>query len=146
MFQNPDQHHEQWRAQIIDAHPRNGESGAYSTERDAATRVLTSDYCLITIVAGLVPGRHIAFLGGLDTKGTQGATLFATSNFGVEQLVRALGADSASPAGGPPVFQALVRVRLAKGYQVLDTELIALHPMPTPNPSHPKPGPVPAQR
>jgi hypothetical protein len=146
VFQNPDQHHEQWRAQIINAHPRNGESIAYSTERDAATRVLTSDYCLITIVAGLVPGRYIAFLGGLDTKGTQGATLFATSKFGVEQLVRALGTDSAPHAGDVPVFQALVRVRLAKGYQVLGAELTALHPMPTANPSRPKPDQVPAQR
>jgi hypothetical protein len=145
VFQNPDQHHEQWRAQIIDVHPRNGESSAYSTERDSATRVLTSDYSLITIAPGVVPGRSIAFLGGLDTKGTQGATLFATSSFGVEQLVRVLGAENGSSTG-PLAFQALVRVRLAKGYQVLGAELTAVHPMPTANASHPKTSPVPESR
>ncbi len=145
VFQNPDQHHEQWRAQIIDAHPRNGESSAYSTERDATTRVLTSDYSLITIAPGVVPGRSIAFLGGLDTKGTQGATLFATSSFGIEQLVRVLGNENGSSTG-PLAFQALVRVRLAKGYQVLGAELTAVHPMPTANAPHPKTGPVSGSR
>jgi hypothetical protein len=145
VFQNPDQHHEQWRAQIIDAHPRSGESGTYSTERDAATRVLTSDYSLITIAPGVVPGRSIAFLGGLDTKGTQGATLFATSSFGIEQLVRVLGTENGPPIS-PLAFQALVRVRLAKGYQVLGAELTAVHPMPTANVSHPKTGPAPERQ
>lgn len=142
VFQNPDQHHEQWRAQIIDAHPRNGESSTYGTERDATTRVLTSDYSLITIAPGVVPGRFIAFLGGLDTKGTQGATLFATSSFGIEQLVRVLGPENGSSTG-PPSFQALVRVHLAKGYQVLGAELTAVHRIPTTNPSHPKTGSIP---
>jgi hypothetical protein len=141
VFQNPDLHHEQWRAQIINAHPKSGESGSYATERDAATRVLTSDFCLITIAPGVVPGRSIAFLGGLDTKGTQGATLFATSNFGVEQLDHALGTENASSTG-PLAFQALIRVRLAKGYQVLGAELTAVHPMPTTNPPYPKAGPA----
>ena len=145
VFQNPDQHREQWRAQIINAHPRNGETSAYSTERDAATRVLTSDYSLITIAPGVVPGRSIAFLGGLDTKGTQGATLFATSTFGIEQLVRVLGTENGSSTS-PLDFQALVRVRLAKGYQVLGAELTAVHPMPTTNPSHSKAGPVSESR
>lgn len=146
IFQNPDQRHEQWRAQIINAHPKPGESGAYGTERDPDTRVLASDFSLITIVPGVVPGRYIIDLGGLDTKGTQGATMFATSSFGVEQLTRALAADNALPAGGPATFQALVRVRLAKGYQVLDAELTSLHPIAATNSSRPKAGAVTAQQ
>jgi hypothetical protein len=142
VFQNPDQRHEQWRAQIINAHPKPGESGAYGTERDHDTRVLASDFSLITIAQGVVPGRYIADLGGLDTKGTQGATTFATSSFGVEQLNRALGANNALPASGPPIFQALVRVQLAKGYQVLGAELTSLHPMPEANTQRPNAGAV----
>ncbi len=145
VFQNPDQRHEQWRAQIINAHPKPGEPGTYSTERDPDTRVLTSDYSLITIVPGVVPGRYIADLGGLDTKGTQGAMMFATSSFGVEQLMHALGTDNAAPGGGPPTFQALVRVRLAKGYQVLGAELTSLHPMQTANSSRSAAGPAAVQ-
>jgi hypothetical protein len=145
VFQNPDQRHEQWRAQIINAHPRAGESATYGTERDTDTRVLTSDYSLITIMPGVVPGHYIADLGGLDTKGTQGATMFATSTLGVEQLTRALGGVNVSPGGGPPLFQALVRVRLAKGYQVLGADLISLHPMPVASSSRSQPGAVAAQ-
>ncbi len=130
VFQNPDQRQEQWRAQIINAHPKPGEPPAYGTERDSDTRVLISDYSLITIMPGVVPGRYIADLGGLDTKGTQGATMFITSTPGIEQLTRALGSDDGPLSSGPPMFQALVRVRLAKGYQVLGAELTSLHRMP----------------
>ncbi len=137
VFQNPDQRQEQWRAQIINAHPKAGEPTTYGTERDSDTRVLISDYSLITIMPGVVPGRYIADLGGLDTKGTQGATMFVTSAPGIEQLTRALGSDNVPLSGGPPIFQALIRVRLAKGYQVLGAELTSLHPMPAAGSSHP---------
>jgi hypothetical protein len=42
-FSNPDQHHEQWRAQIVNSRPGKGEAAVYGTERDPASRVLTSD-------------------------------------------------------------------------------------------------------
>lgn len=127
-FENPDSRHEQWRAQILNAHPRVNESSTYRTERDPTTQVLTADYSLITIQPSIVPGRYIAILGGLDTTGTEGATMFATSRPGVEQLSKALAASGESSAKGEtPVFQALVRVRLGKGYQVLGAELIAVH-------------------
>ena len=146
VFQNPDQRQEQWRAQIINAHPKPGESGSYGTERDPDTRVLTSDYSLITIMPGVVPGRYIADLGGLDTKGTQGATMFATSTTGVEQLTGALGSGNGPVGGGPPIFQALIRIRLAKGYQVLGAEMTSVHPMPGAAPLHPRPGSVAVRR
>jgi hypothetical protein len=135
-FRNPDQRHEQWRAQIIDAHPAPGGTAVYNTERDASTRMLTTDYSLITITSGVYPGRHIAFLGGLDTKGTQGATMFATSASGIEQIDRALADHAAANHGGTVVFQALVRVKLAKGYQVLGAELITLRPLSPAGPPH----------
>lgn len=143
VFDNPDQHHEQWRAQITNTHPRPGEAASYGTERDPDTRVLTSDHGLISIVPGMVPGRYIVDLGGLDTRGSQGATRFATTEFGVDQIMHALG--SGIPSSGPPIFQALVRVRLAKGYQVLKTELVALHPIPAARASHTRAADLPAQ-
>jgi len=145
VFQNPDQRREQWRAQIIDAHTKGSESANYSTERDHDTRVLISDYSVVTIMPGVVTGRYIADIGGLDTKGTQGAAMFVTSTVGIEQLARELGSDAMPAGGGPPLFQALVRVRLAKGYQVLGAELTSLHPMPSPGSSHTNPSAVPAQ-
>jgi hypothetical protein len=134
-FENPDSRHEQWRAQILNAHPETGENSTYRTERDATSQVLKTDYSLISIQPGVVPGRYIAVLGGLDTKGTEGATMFATSKPGVEELSKALAALGESGAKGEtPVFQALVRVHLEKGYQVLDADLMAVHKFHSQNP------------
>ena len=127
-YQNPDQRHEQWRAQILDNQPRPGEARSYGTERDATTEALKADYSLITIAPGVVPGRTIAILGGLDTKGTGGAMVFATSQFGVQKLNAILGDGMKSEKDTLPPFQALVRVNLAKGCQVIGTDLIAVHP------------------
>jgi len=128
IFKNPDSRHEQWRAQIINTHPRSNEEAAYRTERNETTRVLEGDYSLITIAPGVVPGRYIAILGGLDTKGTEGATMFATSNEGIEELTTARAAAGEKDAKDEiPVFQALVHVRLAKGYQVLGADLTTVH-------------------
>jgi hypothetical protein len=129
-YQNPDQHREQWRAQILNAHPHAGEASAYRTERDATSQVLQADYSLITIAPGVTPGRSIAILGGLDTKGTEGATMFATSKFGVERLQKALDGFGDTHKGDLTPFQALVRVQLAKGYQVLDAHLMSVHSLP----------------
>jgi hypothetical protein len=127
-FENPDSRREEWRAQILNAHPRADENSTYHTERDPTTQVLKTDYSLISIQPGVVPGRYIAILGGLDTKGTEGATMFATSRPGVEDLSKALAAAGESDARGEtPVFQALVRVRLEKGYQVLEADLLTVH-------------------
>jgi hypothetical protein len=135
-FENPDSRREQWRAQILNAHPRAGENSTYRTERDSLSQVLKTDYSLISIQPGVVPGRYIAVLGGLDTKGTEGATMFATSRPGVEELSRALAAlGEAGAKSGTPVFQALVRVRLGKGYQVLEADLMAVHKFHSQNPS-----------
>ena len=136
-FQNPDSRREQWRAQIVNAHPAAGESSVYHTERDPDTQVLTRDYSLISIQPGVVAGRKIAVLGGLDTKGTEGVTRFITSRSGVEQLSTALAAKGLPVTNGGsagrdsmPWFQALVLVHLEKGDQVLSTELAAIHPLP----------------
>jgi hypothetical protein len=136
-FQNPDAHREQWRAQILNAHPEANESAAYHTERVPDTQVLKMDYSLISIQPGVVEGRNIAVIGGLDTKGTEGATRFITSRSGVESLSTALAAKKLTlPGAGSssknpmPWFQALVLVHLEKGDQVLSTELASVHPFP----------------
>ena len=127
-FDNPDSRHEQWRAQILNAHPRANESPAYHTERDPVTQVLKTDYGLMSIQPGVVPGRYIAVLGGLDTKGTEGVAMFATSKLGVEQLSKVLADSEISAAKGEtPLFQALIRSHLEKGYQVLQADLMAVH-------------------
>lgn len=133
-FKNPDSRHEQWRAQIVNSHPRANETSSYGTERDPNTEALKTDYSLITIQSGVIPGRYIAVLGGLDTTGTEGATLFATSRPGIEDLTRVLAGSGVSGAKGEmPLFQALIRVRLEKGYDVLGATLVAVHGLPSQN-------------
>ena len=127
-FRNPDARLEQWRADILNAKPIGQEAASYRTERDPVTHVLKVDYALVSIQPGVVSGRHIAMLGGLDTTGTEGATMYATSRSGVEEMQRALKAsDRSGTAGEMPQFQALLRVQLEKGYEVLGASLVALH-------------------
>jgi hypothetical protein len=131
-FKNPDSRHEQWRAQIVNSHPRANEVLAYGTERDPSTAALMTDYSLITIQSGVIPGRYIAVLGGLDTTGTEGATLFATSRSGIEDLTRVLASSGVfGTKGETPLFQALIRVRLEKGYDVLGANLVSVHGLPS---------------
>lgn len=130
-FKNPDSLLEQWRGQIVDAHPHANEATSYRTERDPNTQVLKADYALITIQPGIIPGRYIVDLGGLDTTGSEGAVLYATSTQGIEELSRSLaGFEKSGVKNGFPTFQALLRVRLEKGYDVLGASLVTVHKIP----------------
>jgi hypothetical protein len=127
-FKNPDTRLEQWRGMIVNAHPRANEAAIYHTERDPVTQVLKTDYSLISIQPGVVAGRYIATLGGLDTTGTEGAILFATSRSSMDDLNKALAGLGESPAkDSPALFQALLSVQLEKGYEVLGTSLVTVH-------------------
>ncbi|QNI38193.1 hypothetical protein [Edaphobacter albus] len=137
-YSNPDQHHEQWRAQILNAHPRDGEASSYHTERDANTKALTADFGIVTIAPGVTPGRSIAIIGGLDTKGTEGAAMFVTSKYGIERLSKALSDPGDKGKKDLTPFQALVHVRLAKGYQVLGADLISVHRVQAANMGNPQ--------
>lgn len=122
----------QWRGFIANAHPRPNEAPAYHTERDPNTQVLSADYSLITIQPGIVPGRYIADFGGLDTTGSEGAILYATSQPGVEELTRAIQFQGDSGDKRPfPIFQAVLKVRLEKGYDVLGVTLVTVHTLPS---------------
>ena len=114
--------HDLWGGRIVDTHPQGNEAnrlsdGARPRNRNTESRLCTD----LSFQPGIVPGRHIVNLGGLDTKGMEGAVLLATSKSGVEDLSRALSEiKQANPKDKIPSFQALLRVNLEKGYQVLD--------------------------
>lgn len=134
-FENPNGRLEQWRGMIVNAHPRPNEASVYRTERDPNTKVLKADYSLITVQPGIVPGRYIVDLGGLDTTGSEGAVLFATSRQGVEALAQAIPLPANPNLNGAfPSFQALLRVSLDKGYDVLGATLLTVHPL-SPSPA-----------
>ena len=135
-FKNPDSHLEGWRAEITNAHPQAGEETAYHTEREPVTQALKIDYGIVS-VQSVVTGRHIAMLGGLDTTGTEGATMFATSTTGAEELLKAAALTSDHKGTGEmQQFQVLVKVRLEKGYEVLGASLVGMHKIAPANSSH----------
>lgn len=132
-FKDFDTRLEQWRGIIQNAHPRANEASTYRTERDPNTQVLKADYSLITIQPGIVPGRYIADFGGLDTTGSEGAILYATSGPGVDELTKAIQFQAGDPRPFP-VFQALLKVQLEKGYDVVGVNLVAVHRLPSTGP------------
>ena len=134
-FKDFDTRLEQWRGTIENVHPRPGEASTYHTERDQNTQVLKADYSLITIQPGIVPGRYIADFGGLDTTGSEGAVLFATSGPGIDELNKAIQfQENNSDKRTFPVFQALLRVQLEKGYDVVGVNLLTVHMLPSTGP------------
>src|SRR5258708_35511476 len=46
-FENPDSRREQWRAQILNAHPRADENSTYCTKRDPTIQGLNTAYSLL---------------------------------------------------------------------------------------------------
>ena len=64
--------------------------------------------------------------------------MVATSASGIEQIEKALAAPASTNHENPIAFQALVRVKLAKGYQVLGAELVAVRPLAPSNASQVK--------
>lgn len=131
-FVAPDLNHEIWGGRIVNLHPSSGQAAEYQTERDPKTGVLKSDFSLFSVQPGILPGHFIVVMGGLDTKGTEGSALYATSISGVEELSKALAAAGLdSEKRFSPGFQALLRVHLENGYQVLDTSLVNVHPLPS---------------
>ena len=130
LFSGPLSSRDPWSNEIVNGKPRVGEQTKYATVRDPITHVLQEDYALVSFQPGVNPEHQIAILGGIDTTGTEGAALLVTSKAGVEQLTNALSQDRAmAESQRTRSFQALVRVDVKKGYQVLGSQLITVHPV-----------------
>jgi hypothetical protein len=130
LFEGPVSSHDPWSNQIVNSQPRSGDQSKYTTIRDPVTHVLEQDYAVVSFQPGITPEHQIAILGGIDTTGTEGAALLVTSKAGVEELSDALARVSSAPQTGKDrAFQALVRVDVKKGYQVIDSNLVTIHPL-----------------
>ena len=125
VFGKAEGRHEAWDREIINLHPRLTEAATYQTERDPVTDVLSADYSLVSVQPGIMPDRFIVTLAGLDTTGTEGAAIFATSTAGIQ----AIKSRSKFAAKELQKNHALVRVNLAKGSEVLGSSLITVHPL-----------------
>jgi hypothetical protein len=130
IYELPEVNDELWNGRIVNRRPLPGEAPFYKTERDKATQTVKEDYALITVQPGIVPGHYIAVVGGLDTSGSSGATEFLTSPSGIAELTARLTSLGEKKLDGqPPVFQALIKVDLENGLDVLRFHLLAVHPI-----------------
>jgi hypothetical protein len=126
-FIDPDGPIESWHARIQDLHPAPSEPPYYQTERNAPRGGLTADYALMSLQPG-IEGRHrILVLGGLDTEGTKGATMFITSASGLDSLARSVNKPSSAQAPPMSPFQSIIKVDLQNGRDVLGIHLLATH-------------------
>lgn len=105
---------------IVSQHPKPGESGVYFASPSGAR--LTEDYAVVGLVPGIGSGRFVMILAGTTTFGTQGAVEFVCRQDSVEKLLRAMPESGAGPI---KPFEALVRVKVARGVPV-GTELVAM--------------------
>jgi hypothetical protein len=130
LFSGPSSSRDPWSNEIVNGKPRQGEQTEYATVRDPITHVLQEDFAMVSFQPSVTPEHQIAILGGIDTTGTEGAALLVTSKAGVEELTKALSQDRATARSQRTrSFQALVRVDVKKGYQVLGAQLITVHPL-----------------
>lgn len=120
-FRRPESSPTLWRGKIVDV--RNP-SQYYELERDGGTQQLRTDFAVLAVVPGLMPGRKIVVMGGLTTSGTQGAAEFATSEHHLLDLFRNL--DRAGSA--PEFFEAVIRVEAAKGLDAMKSALVVVSP------------------
>lgn len=124
-----------WSGKILNSLPNSGEQSKYATLRDPVTHGVQQDYALISFQPGVTPKHQIAILSGIDTTGTEGAALLVTSRAGVEELSNALGqVNTASQTGKDRAFQAIARVDVKKGYQVIGSHLATMHSFIQPKP------------
>jgi hypothetical protein len=105
---------------IINAHPQPGESAMYlATPSD---HLLTEDYSVVALIKGLDRLHSVLILAGTTTIGTQAAVEYVCQQDSLEQLLLRL---SVSNSGEVKPFEAVIRVKIAKGVPV-ESELIAL--------------------
>ncbi len=105
---------------IVMKHPKPGEAGVYLASPSNAP--LTEDYSVVGLVPGIGSGHYVMILAGTTTFGTQGAVEFACRQESVEKLLREIPGAS---AGQTKPFEALVRVKIARGVPV-GSELVAI--------------------
>jgi hypothetical protein len=105
---------------IVNQHPRSGEPEIVVASPSTAT--LTEDYAIVALMPGLNPARSVLILAGTTTFGTQGAVEFVSRQTLLEDLISRL---STTQAGGLKPFEALLRVKIARGVPV-GTELVAV--------------------
>lgn len=105
---------------IVSKHPKAGEASTYLAS--PSNTPLTEDYSVVGLVPGNGSGQYVMILAGTTTFGTQGAVEFVCRQESVEKLLHEIPGSGAGPIRP---FEALVRVKIARGVPV-KTELVTV--------------------
>jgi hypothetical protein len=105
---------------IVNQHPKPGEASTFLASPSNVP--MTGDYGVVVLVPGIDSGRSVMILAGTTTFGTQGVVEFACRQESVQRLLQEI---SGSAAGPIRPFEALVRVKVARGVPV-KSELVAV--------------------
>jgi len=98
---------------VANIHPQAGESSYYIGTPD--TSPLSEDYAVIALVKGLDPAHSVLILAGTTTIGTQAAVEFGCDQNSLRELLQRI---NAGDANGVKPFEALLRVKVARGVPV----------------------------
>ena len=104
---------------VFNVHPQQGEPSMFLATSGPP---LTEDYATITLVDGLIPGRHMLILAGTTTLGTEAAVEFVCRDDSLRQLLLRL---SVGDNGEMKPFEAVLRVKVTRGVPV-ETQLVSL--------------------
>jgi hypothetical protein len=100
---------------VANIHPQAGEPSYYIGTPD--TSPLSEDYAVIALVKGLDPAHSVLILAGTTTIGTQAAVEFVCDQNSLHELLQRINATAADANGVKP-FEALLRVKVARGVPV----------------------------
>ena len=120
VFQRVESGPRQGDLSIVSRHPKPGEASTYLAS--ASNAPLTEDYSVVGLVPGMGSDRYVMILAGTTTFGTQGAVEFVCRRESVEKLLAAIPNSDQGPIRP---FEALVRVKIARGVPV-GSELVAV--------------------
>jgi len=99
---------------VHNTHPAAGKASTYPLKRDPKTGEIMTDYALISLLPGAVPGYFRLVLAGITTLGTQAAAEFATSPSQMALLEKMRGGPGGQTRRSP-YFQSLLEVQIRGG-------------------------------
>lgn len=100
---------------VANIHPQAGEAGYFIGTQD--TSPLSEDYAVVALIKGMDPAHSVLILAGTTTLGTQAAVEFVCDQTSLHELLQRINA-TAGDANGVKPFEALLRVKVARGVPV----------------------------
>jgi hypothetical protein len=120
VFQRPTSGARKGDLALVNVHPQADEPKMFFASPSGTP--LTEDYAVVGLVPGMNPARSVLILAGTTTIGTQAAAEYVCRQESLQRLLLRL---SVAENGGMKPFEAVLRVKVARGVPI-GSELVAL--------------------